>query len=336
VSRLLVRLGARGIARIRGGWRRGRYAAAFVTVALAGALAACGDSVPAVGLSGPGTPLAGGLVVPPGTRLIGPVFPSPTLVGGDKRGFTALLAVEGDPFAAWDHLASQARSLGAPLPSSGKCSWLDLVTEQGALLHPELVHQPRPDGAEAMACDGSSYGPTPGGGSISVTARLWWRAEGAELGFEISVGEGEYSRSRTYGTAGGDPGPAPASAAAELPVRDVPVVPEVGEPFGLETECFGYYARLRVPPGARVVGGGSAPVLSGFAVVLAVNDPEAVLEHIADQLDPTGPDVGEGSLTIQQVDLPDGSVWLLAEGGAHSGSCRMWSSPDGRAVLVIA
>jgi hypothetical protein len=133
------------------------------------------------------------------------------------------------------------------------------------------------------------------------------------------------------------PVPAPASAVAELPARDVPrrvvgpvrlarlvpVGPDPGEPFGLETECFGYYARLRVPPGARVVGGGTAPVSSGFAVVLAVNDPEAVLEHIADQFDPTGPDVGEGSLTIQPVDLSDASVWLLAEDGAYSGSCRM-------------
>jgi hypothetical protein len=77
--------------------------------------------------------------------------------------------------------------------------------------------------------------------------------------------------------------------------------------------------------------------LSGFAVVLAVSDPEAVLEHIANQLDPTGPDVGEGLLTIQQVDLSDGSVWLLGEvGNSSSGACRMWSSPDGRAVLVIA
>jgi hypothetical protein len=250
-----------------------------------------------------------------------------------------LLAVEGDPFAAWDDLASQARNLGAPLPSSGKCSWQDLVTEQGGPRHSEFVHQPRPDGAETMECAGSVYGPTPGGGSISVTARLWWRAEGAELGLEISVGEGEYSRS--YGTADGDPGPAPATAVAQLPARDVPrrvIVPDVGEPFGLETDCFesGYPARLRVPPGARVVGGGTAPVLSGFAVVLAVSDPEAVLEHIADQLDPTGPDVGEGLLTIQQVDLSDGSVWFLGEVGAYSGACRMWSSPDGRAVLVIA
>ena len=115
-------------------------------------------------------------------------------------------------------------------------------------------------------------------------------------------------------------------------------MPDVGEPFGLETNCFeSGYDRLRVPPGARVVGGGTAPVLGSFAAVLAVSDPEAVLEHIADQLDPTGPDVGEGSVTIKQVDLSDGSIWLLnGEVGAGGGGCRMWSSTDGQAVLVTA
>ena len=264
----------------------------------------------------------------------------------------ALLAVDGDPFAAWDDLASQAWVLGAPLPSSGWCAWHDLRTEQGSPQESQFVDRPRPDGFEAMECDGGGYGPTPGGGSISVDARLWWQAEGAELGLAISVGEGEYSRS--YGTADRDPGPAPASAVAQLPARDmpvrridpvrpgqlVPVVPGVGEPFGLETACFERGSgRLRVPPGARVVGGGTAPVspaVGAFAAVLAVNDPEAVLQHIAHQLDPTGPDAGEGSATIEKVDLSEGSVWFLnSDVSAGGGSCRMWSSPDGRAVLVL-
>jgi hypothetical protein len=258
------------------------------------------------------------------------------------------LAVEGDPFVAWDDLARQARDLGAPLPSNGMCAWRDVRTEQGGLLESEFVDQPRRDGVEAMVCDGGGYGPTPGGGSISVTAGLWWWAEDAELGLEVSVGEGEYSRS--HGATWRDRGPAPASAVAQLPARQatlqridpvrlaqlVPVVPGVGEPFGLETNCFERSnARLRVPPGARVVGGGTAPVLGSFAAVLAVDDPEAVLEHIAHQLDPTGPDVGEGSVTIEKVNLSDGSVWLLnGDVVAGGGSCRMWSSPDGRAVLV--
>jgi hypothetical protein len=77
VNRLRVRLATHGADRGFSRWWRGRFGAAFVTVGLAATLAACADSVPAVGLSGPGTPLAEGLVVPPDTRLIGPVFPQP-------------------------------------------------------------------------------------------------------------------------------------------------------------------------------------------------------------------------------------------------------------------
>ena len=343
VYRLVVQLGRCGVARSRGHWRTGRFGAAVLMVSMAGTLAACGDSAPAVGLSGPGTPLAEGLVVPPGTHMIGPVFPSPGDVGGDKRGFVALLAVDGDPFAAWDDLARQTRDLGAPLASSGSCAWYDIRTEQGGLLEPEFVDQPRPDTAEAMACGGSGYGPKQGGGSLCVNAEMWWWAQGAELGLEVSTGEDE------CGSTDSDRGPAPSSAVAELPSRDVPrrgidpvrlslvpVMPDVGEPFGLETNCFEQgYARLRVPPGARLVGGGTAPVLGSFAAVLAVSDPKAVLEHIADQLDPTGPDAGEGSVTIETVNLPEGPVWVLTgDVSAGGGSCQMWSSPDGRAVLV--
>jgi hypothetical protein len=282
-------------------------------------------------------------VVPPGTKLIGPVFTSPSEIGGDKREFVALLAVDGDPFAAWDDLARQTRDLGAPLASSGSCAWYDIRTEQGGLLEPEFVDQPRPDSAEAMACGGSGYGPKQGGGSLCVNAELWWSAKGAELGLEVSMGEDE------CGSTDGDRGPAPPSAVAELPGRNVPrqvidpvrlslvpVMPAVGEAFGLETNCFEQgYARLRVPPDARLVGGGTAPVLGSFAAVLAVSDPKAVLEHIADQLDPTGPDAGDGSVTIERATLSEGTVWLLTgDVSAGGGSCRMWSSPDGRAVLV--
>jgi hypothetical protein len=76
-------------------------------------------------------------------------------------------------------------------------------------------------------------------------------------------------------------------------------------------------------------------VLGSFAAVLAVSDPEAVLQHIARQLDPTGPDAGDGSATIEKVNLSEGPVWLLTgDVSAGGGSCRMWSSPDGRSVLV--
>ncbi|HEX6423877.1 MAG TPA: hypothetical protein VFZ79_10375 [Acidimicrobiales bacterium] len=104
---------------------------------------------------------------------------------------------------------------------------------------------------------------------------------------------------------------------------------EAGDPFGRETNCVeGGYARLRVPPGARLVGGQTAPVL-------AVAEARAVLEDLAAQIDPSGPDAGEGSATIQRVDVAGAHVWrLVGEVGGGGGSCEMWSSPDGQAVLV--
>jgi hypothetical protein len=77
------------------------------------------------------------------------------------------------------------------------------------------------------------------------------------------------------------------------------------------------------------------PVLGSFAAVLAVADAHATLQDLACQLDPTGPGAGEGSVSIERLDLSGDSVWLLSgDVSAGGGSCQMWSSPDGHAVLV--
>ena len=109
-----------------------------------------------------------------------------------------------------------------------------------------------------------------------------------------------------------------------------------GEPFGRENNCFeSGYDRLALPAGARLVGGGTTPGLfSDFAAVLAVEDPEAVLGELRDQLDE--PDDSEGSYGLSEQPLADGTVvWSLAGGvSAGGGGCSLWSSPDGTAVLV--
>ena len=105
--------------------------------------------------------------------------------------------------------------------------------------------------------------------------------------------------------------------------------PLVGRRRRRETNCVeDGCTRLRVPDGARLVGGESAPVL-------AVADPRAALEDLAAQIDPSGPDAGEGSATIERLHVAGAQIWRLAgEVGGGGGSCEMWSSPDGRAVLV--
>lgn len=340
------------------GGRRGAPGAGAVAGALAAALvvaslASCGGSgeaassghaggngrdIPAVGLSGPGSPLAEGLVVPAGMQLVGPVFPRPRPVGAD-RSTVAVLVVDGNPFTAWDDLAGQARTLGAPLPGSGVCAWHDEVTEQGGPVPPVLVTEPRPAGTDTLRCSAVAHGPGPGGELVSVTADLRWDGDGGELGLEVAAGEvlGVGDDAVTAGEDGdthASPdvrGPAPAFAADQLPPRGgmSHAVAEAGDPFGRETNCVeGGYARLRVPPGARLVGGETAPVL-------AVADARAALDDLAAQVDPSGPDAGEGSATIERVDVPGAQVWrLVGEVGAGGGSCEMWSSPDGRAVLV--
>jgi hypothetical protein len=76
-----------------------------------------------------------------------------------------------------------------------------------------------------------------------------------------------------------------------------------GDPFGRQTNCVeDGYARLRVPDGARLVGGESAPVL-------AVADPRAALEDLAAQIDPSGPDAGEGSATIERLHVAGAQIW---------------------------
>lgn len=296
----------------------------LVAAVLAGA-AGCGNdageaSAPgaaSVGLSPPGTPLAAGLVVPVGTQLVGPVF----------SGRFAVLQVDGDPFRAWDDLAGQAQAIGAPMPGSGVCTW------RGASNSETPVSATPPDPAEVLDCMAAANGSLPDGTGVRVTMRLWWWAAGAELHVEFR--EGDVSDYAPVWPTTGDPGPAPVTAAAQLPERDAPDVVETGDPFGIENNCFeSGYDRLTLPAGARLVGGGTTPGLSDFAAVLAVEDPRAVLGDLLDQLDE--PDNSDGDYQLDEESLADGTaVWTLSGSvSAGGGACGMSSSPDGTAVLV--
>ena len=321
---------------------------------LAGASACAGDSdaVSAPGggdpttveLSPPGTPLTAGLVVPVGARLIGPVFPRPvdqTTLPGDavaRTGTIAVLQLDGDPFAAWDDLAGQARAIGVPIAGSDICLWrITSAAVMGANpdTNPETpVSAARPDAADTLECLAAADGQLSDGSGVMVTMRLWWWAAGADL--HVDVLEGEVGDSDFVWPVTGDPGPAPATAAAQLPERDAPSAVDAGEPFGRENNCFeSGHDRLTLPSGARLVGGGTTPGYThDFAAVLAVDDPEAVLGALRDQLD--GPDSSDGHYGLGQRPLADDTpVWSLTGGvDAGGGGCAMWSSPDGTAVVV--
>jgi hypothetical protein len=317
--------------------RRAVVTLAGVVLALAGP-AGCGDGVrderPGSALSDPGTPLGEGMMVPQETQLVGPVFSRPSR-DGDLRSGLSVLAVEGDPFVIWDGLSYQAHQLGAPLPGSAVCAWYETAPPPGASLRqPVPVSEPKPEGMERLACSASASGTSPDGEHIGIVADLTWSSEGAEVGLEITGG-GPPGPTRAFPEP--DPGPAPPGTAALLPVVGEPPAPRSGDEFGPETNCAeAGYIRLRLPAHARLASRGGVPLASDRATVLSVSDPGAVLDDIAAQLDPTGPDAGEGTATVERVDLAYGKIWrLTADVGAGGGSCVMWSSSDGTAVLMM-
>ncbi len=289
---------------------------------------------PDVGLLPPGTELAPGFVVPVGAQLIGPVFPRPEAPIADTTSRVAVLQVDGNPFAAWDDLADQATAAGAAMPHSGVCQWLASAPGPNGIVPPSAsVSMPRRPDADVLVCDAAGRGASADHRLLNVQVRLWWWAAGAEIGIEISDGDNPAEPSAFPDV---DPGRAPASAVDELPPRAAASLPTVGQPFGLENNCFERgYDRLVVPRGARVVGGGTTPGLADFAAVLAVSDAKAVLEALLAQLD--RPETTGGSFTLEEVPLAGdaGSAWQLSGGIEDGGGgCSMWASPDGHAVLV--
>jgi len=315
----------------------------WVVVAVALVFSACsGDGrsappsttttpIPDVGLSPPGTPIAEGLVVPKGARLIGPAFWAPESKG--DHSWAAVLDVGADPFAAWDDLAEQMRAKGAPYPRSGVCNWEQAVSGDGQpLIGP--VSEAHPGGVHALDCEAGMGGSVVNGVSVYLEARLYWSPRGAELALAIS----EEDKQLRDPFAGPDPYPdrAPAGALALLPHRSDASLPKVGQPLGSRNDALERGQLLHVPPDARVVGGGRAASIADFEAVLAVGDAHAVLLSLGRQVDPTGPKVGDGQVTLTRQQTPGGrSIWylntLIQAGG---GATEMWSSPDGKAVLV--
>ena len=284
-----------------------------------------------------GASLMAGLTAPEGTSLVGATFERPASDGPAAADTYAVLTVDGDPFAAWDDLAAQSRALGMPLPGSGVCQWFPGPLDQaGAGASPVPASSPRPDGFDTLWCGANAYAGE-AGGNLTVYAQLEASPAGAELGVQVGV-EAQVAESsqepRSYPEI--DPGPAAESARADVPeVRPAPP-PGVGEPFGRENNCFeAGYDRLEVPPGARLVGGGTARIVDDFAAVLAVDDAEAALDDLAAQLDPTGPEAGDAVIDVGQVDAPGGRIWQLSGSvSAGGGSCWVTSTPDGALLLV--
>jgi hypothetical protein len=113
-------------------------------------------------------------------------------------------------------------------------------------------------------------------------------------------------------------------------------LPERGERFGRENNCLETgYGYLHVPRSAKVIGGGNTPAIEDFAAVFEVDDPNTALGDLADELDPTGPDRGDGVARVTTENTPRGKVWsLTADVGGGGGACAAWTTPGGRYLIV--
>jgi len=364
------------------------------------------------GLLPAGTELGDGLVVPEDARLAGAVFrrsgydpealepahpvPPPTVPAGGgslpstttdgpaptqpplerdpgSEEWTALLVVEGDPFAAFDDLAAQVREIGPALPGTADACLWQVVQEPAT----ELAAQPSPVGAgppalpidhlrcEAAASDGTRditvslrYGGEHPGtlhvdrvadtdGEPSSYAEGTFTAPVADapsdlLPPEPVVPEGEPTDGTTTSTTHQPPdvlpvpGPEPVGddVRALLPDPAPAPTPEAGERFGGTGNCLATgYDQMVLPAGARLVATEGGP---DGPSVLATDDVEATMDPLlASGAD--GPDAESFDPSPREhIPLADGSTvsYQSFSISAGGGACDLLASPDGADVLI--
>jgi len=358
-----------------------------------------------------GTELAEGLVVPEDARLAGAVFrqsgydresieplppvtvapipldedappASPTTAGPDVtmpplerdpevEEWTALLVIEGDPFAVLDDLAAQVRELGPALSGSrDACVWqVDGESDVTAPSGPVAVAAGPPAlpidhlRCEASASDGTRHltvslrygGEHPGTLVVERVAEQFGGGpssygEGAIAAQEREQGPSEPEPVVPDGSTDGTttstthqppdtlpvPGPEPVGDDVRdlLPDPAPQPDPETGERFGGTGNCLATgYDQMVLPAGATLV----ATEAGGDGVsVLATDDVEATMDALlASGAD--GPDASSFDPSPRErIPLADGSTvsshsFSISAGG---GGCNLLASPDGGYVLV--
>jgi len=227
---------------------------------------------PADALLPPGTPLADGLVVAPGTQLIGAVFPA-TDYGTDGTGWTALLWIDQDPIQAFDAYVEQARRLGFAVPGSASCSFI----KDSRPLAPDAATTEQAD--EIRCREGAT---SPGAtDTTSIDLVLRYGRSSNFLMLQMT-GDGAPSSGAV------DPNFARASTPPVLPaLTPAKLATKPGAPFGTKNDAFDSgYRRFHLERGSRL----AAPVadLAGdydFVAVLQVTgNAKKVLRGYARQL----------------------------------------------------
>jgi hypothetical protein len=313
-----------------------------------------------------GSPLADGLVVPPGASLAGAVFRDAPYDGTVADRWTAHLVIEGDPFVAWDDLARQLWDLEAAVPMPGSrdsCQWVykspaEVATGQlGAPTggYPEAQQTAADLEITAAPPNGEVWG-------IECYATAVIGADvGAEQGYAMGLRMGEdwpatlllerlgpdllggaTSTAGRVDPASGEPGAAgrdavPTEAVQHLPGAPPQPDPAPGEPFGTVVNCFARGSRngdgmIVLPEGSSVVGDGWS---NGGVSVIAVSDPAGALADLRGQFEGEGTDRDSGG-ELEEIELPGGgtATRYSHEVSGGGGACEVLSSPDGRFLRI--
>lgn len=235
--------------------RRVRIGLALVAAAVAAsgvttAVRRAGDE-DAGSYSGASTPLAGGLVVAEGSRLVGPVFPTPITEGRVMR--TAVLRVDADPVAVFQDYIDQLAAQDLTGDLGGGCLVERRKGEEGT--EERLVE--RVSGpVDGIAC--SAWTTTRDHGySIYLRRARGFRKDGGVSGMVVTVVTRPHQSRRSTGrTVFALPTPGPPVDA------DVAPLPEAGDelrrtsPLGCRRRCASSTARspldrsrtMAVPP----------------------------------------------------------------------------------------
>lgn len=251
--------------------RRGRRAtAALLALALSPVLAACSGGaaptpagVPASPTGAPpGSTLVDGLRTPPGTLLLGGVFPRP-------RGAAAVMLVTGDPVGAFRDLAGQAQQRGYDLRPHGaeQSCWVSMDPDRWWSRPGEYDSwSPPASGITGLGCGMAGWTGASGGQGRYVSLRLLAgvadRPYLAHLGLTYAVADA--AEVYPVPPAGGFEPPPPASPFEPPPLTRVPGPgAELGLPFITE-------------PALRVAAG-TAPLAPAFPADCGAGGVVAVL-----------------------------------------------------------
>jgi hypothetical protein len=307
-------------------------AAMAVLLGTAACTATDGDTVTVTASasgSTPGSLLFAGLRTPPGTLLLGGVFPRP-------NGSVALMLVTGDPLVAFADLAAQADRAGLSLEptSSGTPCWVSTTVDNWWNGEVVPIGEPTSGRPAGLGCGAAAWSAQPDGTRRWLSLRMLVGTSGtpylAHLVAETAVGDA------TAPTAtAAPPLTLPAVASPVMPPPMI-AVPAVGAPL------------LRLtphdPPGPFVVAAGSELVAPAFpsdcggggfvAVLRSRGDAGSVIDEYAAELTAAG-------LTDQHrrsLDTPMGPATYVDgwTAGGGDGSVTALPMVDGVTHLMVA